>query len=213
MLALVSGQRHRWWLAISSPLHWAVTLCTGGVVYPSRWVPPLGFVPMSPPSGGRDWNSSKNSSSGYLCPSSPRYWGCSPSVIHMDPPQERTWGFPWGLGMQGRDRRGQGSWDGAVGKRVGSALSCAANAGCSLAFGEGESWGRTAAVEMRCCLGHISSHQNGSQGAVCLEVWFLGVLFPPRKTKPEHPSPCCAMRPSPVGEPGLPPIRGASSYA
>lgn len=79
---------------------------------------------------------------------------------------------PGGLGMQGRDGRGQGSRDGVAEKSVGSALSCT-----MLKRGRDkvkqQLWG--------CCLGHVSSYRNVSQGAVCLGPLFPGVFFPTQK--------------------------------
>lgn len=72
LLAVVPGPRDWWWLAIPSLTHCAVNLCSSSDGFPSGWMQPLGFAPISPPQEGENWNSSKNSSSSYLCPISPR---------------------------------------------------------------------------------------------------------------------------------------------
>lgn len=93
------------------------------------------------------------------------------------PFKKGTWGFPGGLGVQGRDRRGQESWDGMMGKRgwICTVLHCKHWLLSSL--WAGETWGRTTAMGMWCFLEHISSHQSGSQGAVCLRRWFIEFFF------------------------------------
>lgn len=208
VLVLVPGQRHRRWPAISSLLHCTATLHNDGDALPSRWMPPLGFVPISPPQEGDTEILPKIVPVATHVPHlqetqlvlPPQHTQTLPGALKESTQvQERTRGFPGGLGIQGKDRRGQGSWDRMVGKRGGSALSCAANASCSPAFGEGETWGRTAAVGMRCCLGHISSLRNGSQGAVCLGSWFVEGFSSTQKKQTQASQPMLCYRTKPSG--------------
>lgn len=120
-----------------------------------------------------------------------------------------TWGFPGGLGIQGRDRKaGMGWW----GREGGSALSSTASTGCSPAFRQGRHEAEPQLWGCGASLGTFPVTKVVVEGLFALGDYLFIFFFPLRIGKPEHRSLCCAMGLSPAGYPGLPPIGEASSY-